>query len=136
MHPALGQPLAKRVPQGHLQITHGHAAWASKWLHHAEACFRCDIPTDGQTTVPFFLVVICYLIKEPAEKHSNEPTKTIQHCNQWPDDCTFFSGRNLIEESAETIQAHGTPKHSNRQPDGCTFFSGRNLIDEGTRQKT
>ncbi len=41
LHPALGQPLAKRVPQGHWLITHGHAAWASEWLHHNEACFRC-----------------------------------------------------------------------------------------------
>ncbi len=64
-------------------------------------------------TVPFiFLVVIYNLIKEPAKKHSDKPAKTIQHCNQWPDNCTFFSGRNLIVEPAKTIQADGTPKHS------------------------
>ncbi len=49
----------------------------------------------------------------------------------------FFSGRNLIEEPAETIQADGTPKHTNQRPDDCTFiFFGRNLIKEGTHQKT
>ena len=89
----------------------------------------------SQTTVPFFLVVTCNLIEEPAKKHSDEPAKTIRHCNRWPDDCTFFSGRNLIEEPAETIRADGIPKHSNRRPDDCTFFSGHNLINEGTRQK-
>jgi hypothetical protein len=84
----------------------------------------------------FFPVVIYNLIKEPAKKHSDKPVKTIQHCNQWPDDCTFFFGCNLIKEPAKTIRAHGTPKHSNQLPDDCTFFSGRNLIDKGTRQKT
>ncbi len=82
-----------------------------------------DIPTDGQKTVPFFPVVICNLIKEPTKKHSNEPPKTIRHCNRWPDNCTFsFSGHNLIEEPAETIRADETPKHSNQRPDDCTFF--------------
>ncbi len=34
----------------------------------------------------------------------------------------IFSGRNLIKEPSETIQAHGTPKHSNQRPDNCIFF--------------
>jgi hypothetical protein len=73
-----------------------------------------------QTTVPFFKVVICNLIKEPTKKSGDEPAKTIQHCNRWPDNCTFISGRNfLIEEPAEIIQAHGTPKHSNSQITVC-----------------
>jgi hypothetical protein len=29
-------------------------------------------------TIPFFSVVICNLIEEPAKKYSNEPAKTIQ----------------------------------------------------------
>jgi hypothetical protein len=70
----------------------------------------------SQTTVPFFLVIICNLIKDSAKKYSDESAKTIRHCNRWPDDCTFFPGRNfLIKEPAKTIQAHGTPKHSNSQ---------------------
>jgi hypothetical protein len=73
----------------------------------------------SQMTVPFFSVIICNLIEEPAKKYSDEPANTIQHCNQWPDNCTFFSGRNLIKEPVETIQAHGTPKHSNSQITVC-----------------
>ncbi len=51
----------------------------------------------------FIPVVICNLIEEPAKKHSDEPAKTIQHCNRWPDDCTFFPvviwSRNLPKQS-------------------------------------
>ncbi len=70
----------------------------------------------------FFPVVICNSIKEPTKKYSDEPAKTIRHCNQWPDDCTFFSGRNVIKEPAKTIQAHGTRKHSNSQITICCVF--------------
>jgi hypothetical protein len=73
----------------------------------------------SQTSAPFFLIVICNLIKEPTKKYSDEPAKTIRHCNRWPDDCTFFSGCNLIKEPSKTIQAHGTPKHSNSQITIC-----------------
>ncbi len=107
-----------------------------KYKHSKNKMLRVlQMVSGSQMTAPFFSVVICNLIEEPAEKHSDKPTKTIQHCNQWPDDCTF-SGRNLIEEPTKTIQADGTPKHSNQWPDECTFFSGRNLINEGTCRKT
>ncbi len=68
-----------------------------------------DIPTDGQMTVPFFSVVVCNLIKEPAKKHSNKRAKQSKFMEP-PNIATngqmtvpFFFGRNLIEEPAKTI---------------------------------
>jgi hypothetical protein len=106
-----------------------------KYKHSKNKMLRVfQMVSASQTIVLFFPVVICNLIKEPAKKHSYEPATTIQHCNRWPDNCTFFP---------VIIWSRNPPKQSklmeppNIPTDGqTTVFSGRNLIDEGTHQKT
>ncbi len=66
--------------------------WVPTFIDQITTGKKGTVVWPSQTTIPFFFgVLICNLIKEPAKKYSDEPAKTIRHCNRWPDDCPFFS---------------------------------------------